>query len=147
MGSSMRLGRLFGIEIGLNWSLLFIFALIAWTLSVQVLPVDVPGQPALAYWAFGTGGAFLFYVCLLAHELAHALVARRKGVKVGGITLWLFGGVSRLDGEPKTAGAETLIAAAGPLTSIVVAVIAFGLSNLPLPILAALPLQSLRPGQ
>ena len=132
----MRLGRLFGIEIGLNWSLLFIFALIAWTLSVQVLPVDVPGQPALAYWIVGAAGAFLFYAGLLAHELAHALVARRKGVKVAGITLWLFGGVSQLDGEPKTAGAEALIAGVGPLTSVAVAIVAFGLTLLPLPDLA-----------
>ena len=132
----MRLGRLFGIEIGLNWSLLFIFALIAWTLSVQVLPVDVPGQPALAYWIVGAAGAFLFYAGLLAHELAHALVARRKGVKVAGITLWLFGGVSQLDGEPKTAGAEALIAGVGPLTSVGVAIVAFGLTLLPLPDLA-----------
>src|SRR6185437_1611979 len=136
MASSMRLGRLFGIEIGLNWSLLFIFALIAWTLSVQVLPVDVPCQPALAYWIVGAAGAFLFYACLLAHELAHALVARRKGVKVAGITLWLFGGVSQLDGEPKTAGAEALIAGVGPLTSVAVAVVALGLTLLPLPDLA-----------
>lgn len=103
---------------------------------MQVLPVDVPGQPALAYWIFGVAGALLFYAGLLAHELAHALVARRKGVKVAGITLWLFGGVSQLDGEPKTAGAEALIAAVGPLTSVVVAVIELGLTVLPLPDLA-----------
>src|SRR5258706_7875904 len=147
MASSIRLGKIFGIEIGINWSLVFVFALITWTIATEVLPIDVPGQGALAYWVAGVVGSIAFYACLLAHELAHALVARRYGVKVGGITLWLFGGVSRLDGEPPSAGAETLIAAAGPLTSIVVAVIAFGLSNLPLPILAALPLQSLRPGQ
>src|SRR5713101_6367952 len=59
----------------------------------------------LAYWVAGAAGSVAFYACLLAHELAHALVATRYGVKVGGITLWLFGGVSRLDGEPKSAGA------------------------------------------
>jgi len=133
MSSSIRLGRLFGIDIGANWSLIFIFALIAWTVSNQVLPIDVPGQPALAYWVAGTVGAVAFYACLLAHELAHALVARRSGVKVAGITLWLFGGVSQLDGEPKNAGAEALIAGVGPLTSLAVALIAFVLGLLPLP--------------
>lgn len=137
MGSSIRLGRLFGIEIGFNWSLVFVFALIAWTVAVQVLPVDVPGQPAAAYWVAGVVGSIAFYACLLAHELAHALVARRNGVKVGGITLWLFGGVSRLDGEPKSAGAEALIAGVGPLTSLAVALVAFLLSLLPFPDLVA----------
>ena len=137
MTPSIRLGRLFGIEIGFNWSLVFVFALIAWTLATQVLPIDVPGQPALAYWVAGAVGAVLFYGCLLAHELAHALVALRNGVKVAGITLWLFGGVSQLDGEPKSARAEGLIAGVGPLTSLAVALVAFVLSLLPSPTLVA----------
>jgi Zn-dependent protease/predicted transcriptional regulator len=137
VASSIRIGRLFGIDIGVNWSLVFVFALIAWTVATQVLPIDVPGQPALSYWVAGAAGAVIFYACLLAHELAHALVARRNGVKVAGITLWLFGGVSRLDGEPSSAGAEALIAGVGPLTSLAVALIAFLLSLLPLPPLAS----------
>jgi Zn-dependent protease/CBS domain-containing protein len=124
---SIRLGRIFGIDVGANWSLVFIFALIAWTLATG-LPADVPGQSAGAYWIAGAAGALAFYAGLLAHEMAHALVARRSGVKVAGITLWLFGGVSRLDGEPKSAGAEALIAVVGPLTSFLVAALAFGLS-------------------
>ena len=137
MASSIRLGRIFGIEIGINWSLVFVFALITWTVATEVLPIDVPGQPALAYWVAGVAGSIAFYACLLAHELAHALVARRYGVKVGGITLWLFGGVSKLDGEPPSAGAEALIAGVGPLTSIAVALLALLLSLLPLPGLVA----------
>src|SRR6267378_1609051 len=137
MASSIRLGRLFGIEIGFNWSLVFVFALIAWTLATGLLPVELPRQPALAYWVAGAAGAVVFYGCLLAHELAHALVAIRYGVKVAGITLWLFGGVSKLDGEPKNAGAEALIAGVGPLTSLAVALIAFVLGLLPFPPLAA----------
>jgi Zn-dependent protease len=137
VASSIRIGRLFGIDIGVNWSLVFVFALIAWTVATQVLPIDVPGQAALSYWVAGAAGAVIFYACLLAHELAHALVARRNGVRVAGITLWLFGGVSRLDGEPSSAGAEALIAGVGPLTSLAVALIAFLLSLLPLPPLAS----------
>jgi Zn-dependent protease/predicted transcriptional regulator len=125
---TIRLGRLFGIEIGFNWSLVFIFVLIAWTLATGVLPQDVPGQGTGAYWMAGAAGAIVFYACLLAHELSHALVARRNGMKVAGITLWLFGGVSQLEGEPKSAGAEALIAGVGPLTSFAVALTALGLA-------------------
>jgi Zn-dependent protease/CBS domain-containing protein len=125
---TIRLGRLFGIEIGFNWSLIFIFALIAWTLATGVLPQDVPGHGQLAYWVAGAAGAIVFYACLLAHELSHALVARRSGMKVAGITLWLFGGVSQLEGDPKSAGAEALIAGVGPLTSFAVALIALALA-------------------
>ncbi|TMC90087.1 MAG: CBS domain-containing protein [Chloroflexi bacterium] len=127
MAPTIRLGKIFGIEVGLNWSLVFIFGLIAWTLAVDMFPQEVPGQTGTAYWLAALAGAAAFYACLLAHELAHALVARRSGVQVAGITLWLFGGVSRLDGEPKSARAEALIAGVGPLTSFAVAVIAAGL--------------------
>lgn len=128
MAPTIRLGRLFGIEIGFNWSLVFIFVLIAWTLAAGVLPQDVPGQGLVAYWAAGAAGAIVFYGCLLAHELSHALVARRSGMKVAGITLWMFGGVSRLEGDPKSAGAEALIAGVGPLTSFALALIALALA-------------------
>jgi Zn-dependent protease len=121
---TIRLGKLLGIEIDFNWSLVFIFALVAWTLASSVLPLDVPGQPALAYWVAGVAGAVVFYACLLAHELSHALVAKRMGVKVAGITLWLFGGVSRLEGEPTSARSEALITIVGPLTSFGVALLA-----------------------
>ncbi|HEY4889395.1 MAG TPA: site-2 protease family protein [Candidatus Dormibacteraeota bacterium] len=128
MAPTIRLGRLFGIEIGFNWSLFFVFVLIAWTLAAGVLPQDVPGQGLVAYWAAGAAGAIVFYGCLLAHELSHALVARRSGMKVAGITLWMFGGVSRLEGDPKSAGAEALIAGVGPLTSFALALIALALA-------------------
>ena len=125
MTPTIRLGKVFGIEIGFNWSLVFIFALVAWTLAASVLPFDVPGQPALAYWVAGVTGAVVFYACLLAHELSHALVAKRMGVKVAGITLWLFGGVSQLEGEPNSARSEALITIVGPLTSLALALLAF----------------------
>jgi Zn-dependent protease/predicted transcriptional regulator len=124
MTPSIRLGRLFGIEIGANWSLIFIFALITWSLATATLPQLAPGHGDSAYLAFAAAGALLFYASLLAHELSHALVARRSGVKVAGITLWLFGGVSRLEGEPSSAKSEALIAGVGPLTSFAVALVA-----------------------
>ena len=128
MTPSIRLGRILGIEVGFNWSLIFIFAWITWLLATAILPTDASGYPPLLYWLIAALGAVLFYACLLAHELSHALVARRNGVKVAGITLWLFGGVSRLEGEPASARSEALIAGVGPLTSFVVAAIAFGLA-------------------
>ncbi len=126
MNPSIRLGRIFGIEIGFNWSLVFIFALITWTFATSLLPVDVPRQPAAAYWLAGAFAAAVYYACLLAHELSHSVVARRNGVRVKGITLWLFGGVSQLEGEPASARAEALITAAGPATSVVVAGAVYG---------------------
>ena len=128
MTPSIRLGRIFGIEVGFNWSLIFIFAYVAWLLATTVLPIDASGLPWTAYWIAAAAGAVLFYMCLLAHELSHALVAQRNGVKVAGITLWLFGGVSQLEGDPPSARAEALIAGVGPLTSFAVAAIAFAIA-------------------
>ena len=128
MTPTIRLGRVFGIEVGFNWSLIFIFVLIVWTLAANVLPPNAPGYNPTLYWVVGGAGAILFFACLLAHELAHSLVARRYGVKVSGITLWLFGGVSSLEGEPSSAPEEALIAGVGPLTSLAIGVIAFGLA-------------------
>jgi Zn-dependent protease len=122
---SIRLGRLFGIEVGVNWSLIFIFVLVAWTVASRWLPQVAPGHSAATYWLVGVGAALLFYVGLLLHEMSHALVARRHGVKVAGITLWLFGGVARLEGETTSARVEALIAGIGPLTSFAVAGVSY----------------------
>ncbi len=136
---TIRLGRVFGLEITCNWTLLLIFALIAWTMATSVLPATAPGQSSLAYWTAGILGALIFYSCLLAHEISHALMARHKGVRVAGITLWLFGGFTHLDGQPETARAEALITAVGPATSLVLAGVGFvltlALSSLNAPIL------------
>jgi Zn-dependent protease/predicted transcriptional regulator len=125
MSASVKLGKLFGIEVGFNWSLLFIFALIAWTLATDIFPASAPGFGDSAYWLTAVIGALIFLGCILAHELAHAIVASRNGVKVAGITLWLFGGVSQLSGEPKSARTEALITAVGPLSSLLIGAIAF----------------------
>ncbi len=124
---SIRLGKVLGIEIGFNWSLVFIAGLIVYNLAIMVFPQDVPGMPALTYWLAGGVAAVAFFSCLLAHELAHSVVARGRGVRVSGITLWLFGGVARLAGEPQSARDEAVIAGVGPLTSLAIAAIAAGL--------------------
>jgi Zn-dependent protease len=105
------LGRIAGIRIRADWSLLVIFGLILATLGAGVF--DLPGQPAWIAWTLASIATFLFYASLLAHELAHAIVARRQGTPVEDITLWLFGGAARLRGEPASPGAEARTTAAG----------------------------------
>ena len=119
MNENVSLGRIFGIHVGFNWSLLVVGALIAWSLATSFLPSASPGQTSAAYWAAGVISAFVFLASLLAHELAHSIVATRRGVKVEGITLWLFGGVSRFSGDTNSPGTQALFTFVGPLTSLV----------------------------
>jgi len=123
MRQSLRLGRLAGIPVGVNWSVLVIMALIAYVLAATVLPSADAGRSALLYWGVAIPTAALFLVSLLAHEIAHALVARRKNVGVRSITLWMLGGLAQLDGDPPSARADLAIAAAGPLTSLAAGVV------------------------
>lgn len=122
MFGSIRLGTFRGIPIGMNWSVLVIGWLIAFSLAAQALPVQVPGLPDAAYWVAGLAAAGLFFGSLLAHELSHALVARREGLNVSGITLWLLGGVARMQGDAPSPGAEARISGVGPLTSFGLAI-------------------------
>jgi Zn-dependent protease/CBS domain-containing protein len=119
MNENLSLGRIAGIHVGLNWSLLVVGALIAWSLATSLLPAASPGQTSGAYWAAGVVSAFVFLASLLAHELAHSVVAMRRGVRVEGITLWLFGGVSRFSSDTGSPGVQALITFVGPLTSLV----------------------------
>ena len=130
MKQSIRLGRVAGIPVGINWSVIVIVGLIAAILGGQALPQGAPGQSTAAYWAVAIPTALLFILALLAHELAHAVVAKRAGVPVRSITLWALGGVSELGGDPPTARADLRIAAAGPATSLVVGGIFWGLAVL-----------------
>lgn len=121
MNENLRLGRIAGIPVGINWSVLVVLWLLAWSLAAGYLPDAEPGYRAAEYWAVGVVAALVFLASLLAHELAHALVALRSGVGVTGITLWLFGGVSKLDRDASTPAAELRIALAGPAVSLGVA--------------------------
>ena len=123
MNENLSLGRIFGIHVGLNWSLLVVAAWIAWSLATSLLPSASPGHTAGAYWTAGVVSAFVFLASLLAHELAHSVVATRRGVKVEGITLWLFGRVSRFSSETSSPGGQALITFVGPLTSLVLGVV------------------------
>jgi Zn-dependent protease/CBS domain-containing protein len=119
MGQTFSLGRISGIRVGVNWSVLVIVALLAYGLAAGQFRAAAPGRPVAEYVAAAMVTAVAYLGSLLAHELAHSLVARRNGLEVEGITLWLLGGVSRLQGEVPDPGAEVRVAGAGPLVSLV----------------------------
>src|SRR5437870_2464722 len=117
MRQTIRLGRVAGVQIGLNGGALVIVVLLAAGLAFGRLPVVDPDRPLLVYLLAGLAAAILFLASILAHELAHATVARANGVQVDAITLWLLGGVAELRGEPRSPRAEFAIAVVGPLMS------------------------------
>ena len=117
MHLSFTLGRIAGIRVSINWSWLVVFALIAWTLASGVFPSQDPGLSRGAYVAMALVASLAFFACLLLHELGHAVEARRQGMEIEGITLWLFGGIAQFKGAFPSAGAELRIALAGPLVS------------------------------
>ncbi|MDQ3874495.1 MAG: site-2 protease family protein, partial [Actinomycetota bacterium] len=123
MGETFSLGRVAGIQIGVNWSWLVVFALIVWSLAVGVFPNTNPGLADGTYVAMAIVAAVLFFTSLLLHELGHAFEARRAGMEIEGITLWLFGGVAKFRGMFPSAGAEFRIAIAGPLVSLLIGVV------------------------
>jgi len=123
LSGNISLGRIGGVEVRINWSWLVIFALIVWTLADGVFPSTNPGLSGNTHLAMAIVAALLFVVSILLHELGHAWEARREGLEVDGITLWLFGGVSQFKGGFPNAGAEFRIAIAGPLVSLVLGVV------------------------
>ena len=130
MRESIRLGTIAGIRVGINYSVLVIVAILVIGLATGQFPEAYPGRSAVAYVVAAIAAAVLFMLSLLAHEIAHSLVAQRNGVRVESIVLWLFGGVAQLEGEPRTAGADFRIAVVGPLTSVLVGGISAGIAGL-----------------
>ena len=117
----IRIARVIGIPIHLHFSWLIIFGLIVWTLSTGYFPAQYPDLPASSYWAKGLVASLLFFVSILVHELGHAVVALRHGLRTRSITLFIFGGVAQLEKDPKDGGAEFRMAAAGPVVSLTLA--------------------------
>jgi Zn-dependent protease len=120
MPSSFKIGRIFGIEIGVHWSWIFILLLITWSFAGGILEQYYPEWPEARRWAVGVLIAIIFFASILLHELSHSLVAKARGIPVSGITLFVFGGVSNLGREAQSAGEEFQIAIVGPLTSLAV---------------------------
>ena len=121
MKATIRFGRIFGIEVGINWSLILIAGLLTFELT--------DGTNDVAVWVTAGIAVVFFFASLLAHELSHSVIARRNGMEVKGITLWLLGGVAQLGGPMPSAGAEFRIAAAGPAMSVALAA-AFGVGGM-----------------
>lgn len=124
-----KLGRIAGFPVAMNWSVLIIAWLLTWSLATGGLPHGAPGHAQSTYWIAAGVAAVAFLASLLAHEFAHAIVARRSGIEVTSVTLWLFGGVASLAREPSTPGADLRVAAAGPATSLGLAGV-FGATSL-----------------
>jgi Zn-dependent protease/CBS domain-containing protein len=121
---AFRIGSVAGVEIRLDFTLVLVFFLVAGSLGNHTLPAWHPDWSPSLVWAVAFGAAILFFASVLAHELSHALVARARRMRVAGITLFMFGGITELVGEPPTPGAEFFMAIAGPLTSIFIGVVA-----------------------
>jgi Zn-dependent protease/CBS domain-containing protein len=131
MKASFKLFRIAGIDIGIHYTWLFIFIFFSWTLAQGYFPQVYKGWSTAAYWTTGIIASLLIFVSVLLHELAHSLVARSRGIPVHSITLFILGGVSNLEEEPQKPAAEFYMAIVGPVTSLVLALIFWGVSKLP----------------
>lgn len=121
MKGSFHLMTFAGIDVGLHYTWLIIFALITWSLATGFFPQVYPGWDTATYWITGGLASILLFVSVLIHEIAHSLVARGKGMSVTSITLFIFGGVSNLEDEPPKASTEFLMSVVGPLSSLILA--------------------------
>jgi Zn-dependent protease/CBS domain-containing protein len=123
MAGTILIGRLFGFDIRIHWSWLFIFFLITWTFASFTLKELYEDWSAEQRWIIGALISLVFFLSILMHEVSHSIVARRYGIPVSGITLFVFGGVSSLTREPETPRQEFWIAIVGPLTSFAAAAV------------------------
>jgi len=121
MNSSINLGRLLGIPIGVHWSWIGIFAFVMVILALSYFPWRAPDGSAALHWVSGAITSLLFFVSVAFHEFAHSVVAVRSGIPVTGITLFFLGGVSRITHEPEQPGTEVRMAVAGPVSSLLLA--------------------------
>ncbi len=121
MDASVKLGRIWGIPVGLHISWFLVFGLVTWSLASGYFLTEYPDLPKTAQWLLGGATSLLFFMSVLLHELGHSVVALRNKIPVRGITLFIFGGVAQIGKEPQTPGVEFRIAIAGPLTSLALA--------------------------
>ncbi|MCC6179566.1 MAG: site-2 protease family protein [Chloroflexi bacterium] len=129
MHSSFTIARVHGIPIGIHYTWLIAFVLITWSLAAGYFPAAYPGLGQGTYWIMGAIAALLLFFSVVVHELCHSIVAQFRGLKVQSITLFIFGGVSSIAGESDDPQDEFLIAVVGPLSSLILAGIFWGLSQ------------------
>ncbi len=132
MKPTFKLFRIAGITIGIHYTWVFALIFFSWTLAMVYFPSGYPDWSTVMYWLTGIGGALLIFISVLLHELAHSLVANARGVKVSSITLFILGGASNLDEEPEKPAAEFAMAIVGPVTSLFLGAIFYGLTYLPI---------------
>ncbi len=126
MNGGIKIGKVYGIEVSLDYSWFLIFALITFGLASALFPQLIPGQTTVVYIVMGVVTSLLFFGSVLLHEIMHSIVAKSYGMTVEGIRLMLFGGVSQITEEPPTPRSEFWMAAAGPLSSLVIGGIFLG---------------------
>jgi len=126
-GKRLRLFKLLGFEVRIDWSWIIIAILIAWSLSTGLFPFHYKNLSTQTYWLMGIVGAAGLFLSIIAHEFCHSLVARKYDLPMKGITLFIFGGVAEMGEEAPSPKAEFMMAAAGPLSSIVIALIFYGI--------------------
>ncbi len=120
---NIPLGKIIGIPVGLDYTWFLIFLLLTWTLATTYFPGEFKNWSAAEYWLVGAATSIMLFVSVLLHELGHSVLALHYKIKVKQITLFLFGGVAEISGEPPKASAEFWIAIAGPVVSFLLALI------------------------
>lgn len=128
MARGIKLFRVLGIRISIDWTWFIVFVLFSWSLSAGYFPFRHPGFSPGTYIAMGVVSALLLFVCVLIHELCHSYTSNRLGLEIREITLFIFGGVAELTKEPEDPATEFKIAVAGPLASGLLALV-FGISS------------------
>jgi Zn-dependent protease/CBS domain-containing protein len=127
----IQIARVIGIPIYLHFSWVILFGLVVWTLSTGYFPAQHPDLSASSNWAKGLVASLLFFVSILLHELGHAVVGLRHGLRTRSITLFMFGGVAQLEKDPEDGWAEFWMAAAGPVVSLTLAGLFYACATLP----------------
>lgn len=130
MSKGIRLFRVLGIQISIDYTWFIVFVLFAWSLSYGYFPFKHPGLERSLYLLMGVVSAILLFACVLIHELSHSYTSNRLGLEIREITLFIFGGVAQLTKEPEKASTELKIALAGPAASAVLAVVFYALSKM-----------------
>lgn len=127
---SVKIGKIRGINIKINYSWFLIFFFITWSLANNYLPSQYPNKPNNFYWTIGLVSALSLYLSILVHELAHSAIAQGEGLEINNITLHFFGGVSQIREESTNPKTEAYMAIAGPLTSIVIGVLLLAVNSI-----------------
>lgn len=126
-GKRIKLFKIFGFEVGIDWSWIILVILIAWSLSVGFFPYSYKNLSTQTYWVMGIVGTLGLFFSIIFHEMCHSLVARKYGIPMKGITLFIFGGVAEMGEEPPNPKAEFMMAIVGPISSIAVGIVFYGI--------------------